>query len=132
MIDSFKTRILVCVIKLTNITADPLCSNYSRLNQDSFTWQREFSGNRLRKVSKTNSLHIIRHYFQNAHQIQFNTTFAIWSESIFWVWLPVSGHFAVSFRFISFLDLLQPDVLLFTNHMYTVVGKLKLPLMVVV
>jgi len=36
------------------------------------------------------------------------------------------------FRFISFLDLLQPDVLSFTNHIYTVVGKLKLPLMVVV
>jgi len=30
------------------------------------------------------------------------------SESMFWVWLPVSGRFAVSFRFVSFLVLPTP------------------------
>ena len=32
------------------------------------------------------------------------------SESILWVWLPVSGRFAVSFRFVSFLVLPTPEV----------------------
>jgi len=32
------------------------------------------------------------------------------SESIFWVWLSVSDRFTISFHFISFLVLLQPDM----------------------